>query len=168
MLCPVDTRNQPPHHRSIWLDWLRDVSGRASAATLGAAIGRSPSYAERHLRVANPSPEAVVAFAHAFDQNPAHALRKAGYLSAGEVMADAATLDMQDMSTYDLASLALAATTEMHRRMRENGQPQQGSLVTRGEHDTTSSTPEDGTRQPDTGKGRRRLSKAELRRGMLR
>lgn len=87
-----------------WAEWVRLTTGDATSRQVGRRIGHSHTTALKWMR--DPSPEAVIAFALAYDADVITALVAAGWLN--DVDESEAAI-IRKLSTVKL-------TAELHRR----------------------------------------------------
>lgn len=99
-----------------WDIWVRETTGNASSRAVAERIGRSHTTALKWMR--DPSPEAVIAFALAYDVNVVEALVAAGWLNSMD--------ESQQNLLRHLSSVKL--TAELHRRALNHAKrhPQDG------------------------------------------
>jgi hypothetical protein len=87
-----------------WAKWVRETTGGASSRVVAGRIDRSHTTALKWMH--DPSPEAVMAFAHAYGANVIEALIAAGWLNDVE--------ESERAIVRKLPSVKLAA--ELYRR----------------------------------------------------
>ncbi|MFB8281929.1 hypothetical protein [Nocardia colli] len=159
-----------------WFAWYDGVCGDLSTRRVGIELGRDSGYIDRNLKTFPPNVDAVLVFAHAFEQNPAQALIMAGALTPGEVLGAAMTLDMDKASMPELVDLIGTATDTLRLRVHtteKSSAGQEDSDVTSVTSPTIDASQNLSVGSRTTGgdgrRGRGRLSTAdEVRRGFLR
>lgn len=94
----------------MWTEWVRVVSGGASARQIAARIHRSHSSVARWVRDDGVPAEVVIEIARAYDADPVEGLVAAGHLSVGEIVPHLRNVLKYTPQTY--------LTEELHRRSR--------------------------------------------------
>lgn len=97
---------------STWAEYVERVTGGATQTAIAEKVGMSQSAIGR-WRTVTPKPEAVTAFARAYDRPVLEALVAAGYVSG-----DDATLTEIHTTARDLSDDELIA--ELQRRMTDS------------------------------------------------
>ncbi|WP_280427182.1 hypothetical protein [Nocardia brasiliensis] len=161
---------------AAWFDWYDQVCGDLSTRRVGIEMGKDSGYVDRNLKVYRPNVDAVLLFAHAFEQNPAQALIMAGALTPGEVLGAAMMLDMDRASMPELVDLIGTATDTLRLRVQvaeKNSAGQGDSAVTSVTRATTDTSQDLSVGSGKDGESRRggrgrRSTADEVREGFLR
>ncbi|MBF6330835.1 hypothetical protein [Nocardia transvalensis] len=148
-----------------WRDWFKTISEGGSERAVGARMGRDANYVRRHVKIDEPPSDAVIAFAHAFEQNPVLALIWSGHVTPGEIIEAARSLDVRPAATTHLLDLIENTVQELKGRVGEPGPAQWDSTETSKPMDTNkipSGTNKDAEREASSWRSRREKARKGL------
>lgn len=100
-----------------WVQWVRDTTGGAPSRAVADKIGRSHTTALKWMHD-EPAPEAVIAFAVAYDTDVIAALVAAGWLNNVD----------EDTAAILRTTPTLKLTAELHRRAQVYARRRNGGL----------------------------------------